>query len=343
VSPVRRLAAVPLLLAFAACGAGEDPALADGGRLRVGRFGSLRDFVLVDRAGSHPRDVLFVDRFEVTQGDWYQFTQTRQGRAVDAERVRVSNDPALPVGGVTLPQARAFASWRLARLPRVDEWQAVAVGDGRSRFPWGSKQDPTKANTGDLALGQTTPVGTFESGRRAGADAPYDLVGNVREWTESVPASWWERGLDLPRSFRRAQQRARLTPALQPWQGFGGLMPLGAVVAAGGLDTPRVVVGSDYETPMVELYGEQRGREWRQRTGLRLYATAGELLDRLLAMHEPIDAEGRALVQRFLSRDRHRDVLLRALEPEQMLAEVPKGSVADWVLRALQRGPGGAR
>jgi len=49
--------------------------------------------------------------------------------------------------------------------------------------------DATRANTGELGLGEPTPVGTFESGRRA-QGWPYDLVGNVSEWTETVPASW---------------------------------------------------------------------------------------------------------------------------------------------------------
>ena len=75
---------------------------------------------------------------------------------------------------------------------------------------------------GEIMDGEATPVGTFESGRRAGSDTPYDLVGNVREWSESVPASWCEQDLEVPASFARCHERALATPALGVWRGTGG-------------------------------------------------------------------------------------------------------------------------
>jgi hypothetical protein len=158
---------------------------------RVGRFGSLRDFVLYERrgptGGTSPA-WFFLDRFEVTRADWATFANTPAGRAVGARAETPSTDAALPVGLVDLAQARAFAAWRFARLPRVAEWRFATTSDGRNDFPWGGRADATRANTSELGLGEPTPVGTFESGRLA--NGPYDLVGNVSEWTESVPPSW---------------------------------------------------------------------------------------------------------------------------------------------------------
>lgn len=169
---------------------------------RVGRFGSLRDFVLFERpgpgGGSAGASWFFLDRFEVTRADWAAFAITPAGRAVEAHAEPPSGDAALPVGLVDLAQARAFAAWRFARLPRVAEWSIATGGtespiasasDAGNPFPWGRREDATRANTGELGLGEPTPVGTFESGRRA-YGAPYDLIGNVSEWTETVPTSW---------------------------------------------------------------------------------------------------------------------------------------------------------
>src|SRR5690606_25109281 len=67
---------------------------------------------------------------------------------------------------------------------RAEEWEYACTRGGANRFPWGDKLDATRVNTGELGLMRSTPVGTFESGRRG--DAAFDLIGNVGEWTETV-------------------------------------------------------------------------------------------------------------------------------------------------------------
>ena len=302
---------------------------------RTGRFGSLRDLFLVERFERGAPSALFVDRFEVTRADWRQFVASGAGRAVGAGGIAVGGDGALPVCNVDLAMARAFAGWRFARLPREDEWRLVTQGDGRSLFPWGSKQDPTRANTGELGLGEPTPVGTFESGRKANSKAPYDLIGNVSEWTESVPWSWCSGMLDVPISYALSVQRARQTPALAVWQQAGGMMPVGAVVAAGGDHVPRRVVGGDFQTPMIELYANQTPTERRQRTGFRLYTTAWELVWVLLnETHQP-DQVDRAQLQRFVRRGRHAEILRAIVELPEMRQQ-PAGPVGELLLRELQ-------
>ncbi len=276
---------------------------------RAGQFGSLRDFVLIERSENGRLLPLFVDRFEVTRGDWAGFAATEAGRGVGAAAVAFAGDPALPVGQVDLRQARAFARWRFARLPQTDDW-AAAVGDGRHQYPWGSKEDPTRANTGELGLGEPVPVGTFEAGRRAGGDQPYDLIGNVGEWTESVSFGWTAAQLDPMASLLVGRDRVLRTPALAVWQWPGGVVPLAWTVAAVSDRVPRDVVGADFLTPMSESVEPVLAGDRRLRLGLRLYATPRELLTALLAATDLRPrAEDLEQLRRFVRRDAHRAAL----------------------------------
>jgi hypothetical protein len=87
---------------------------------------------------------------------------------------------------VDLHRAREFAAWRFCRLPREEEWEYACTQGGSTAYPWGGNFFQTWANTHGLRLGRVTRVGSFESGRSSGG--PFDLIGNVAEWTESI--SW---------------------------------------------------------------------------------------------------------------------------------------------------------
>lgn len=321
-------------LALLACGGPSPPAPA-GTPPRAGRFGSLRDLVLFERPERGSGGALFVDRFEVTRGDWRAFAGDPAGRAAGADAVPTEGDAALPVSRVDLRQARAFARWRWLRLPRADEWAFAAVGDGRSRFPWGNREDPTRANTGELGLFEPTPVGTFESGRRGGGDQPYDLVGNVSEWTETVPARWCLDELDPGAALGSCRARVLRTPALSVWQGPGGLVPLAWAAAAGGAIVPREVAGADFQAPMAERFEVVLGGDQRSRTGLRLCATADELLLALAADPVEPSAADREQWRRFVARGRHRAVLAAAWAALLRAGRVPAGDRP--LLRLLQQ------
>ncbi|MBL9078021.1 MAG: SUMF1/EgtB/PvdO family nonheme iron enzyme [Planctomycetes bacterium] len=320
---VRAVVGTLLLLAGAPACDASAPIAAAGSPPRAGRFGSLRDLVLFERADGRPP--LFVDRFEVTRGDWAAFAATAAGRAVAAGAAVFDGDPALPVGGVDLRQARAFARWRCLRLPQRSEW-ATAVGDGRHAYPWGSKEDPTRANTGELGLGEPVPVGTFEAGRRTGGEHPYDLIGNVSEWTESVAAGWTSVRLDPGASLATGQRLVLAAPALAIWQGPGGLVPLAWAATAVAPRVPHEVVGGDFLTPMAALVEAVPAGERRLRTGLRLVATPAELLAALLQADLEPRADDLEQVRRFVRRDQHRRALAAAwpmvavpLQPDRAL------------------------
>ena len=320
---------------------------------RSGQFGSLRDFVLFERL-DEKEPAFFLDRFEVTRADWREFAVTNAGHAVGADEVIVLGDGSLPVGRVDLRQARAFAVWRFSRLPRRDEWDFAALADGRLRYPWGDKDDRTRTNTGELGLGEPTPVGTFESGRRPGSDQPYDLFGNVSEWTETVPPDWWardaviherERVSDPQESLSRDQldpfasktmlrQRVLRIPALAVWQDAGGLVPLGCIVEVGGCRVPREVGGADVSTKMTQQVEAVLSSDRRDRTGFRVCASPPSLLRSLVLESHDVKEQDLEQLRRFVQRGRHRAVLAAAWP--SVVAELGSVDPKAPVLRTLK-------
>jgi formylglycine-generating enzyme required for sulfatase activity len=119
--------------------------------------------------------------------------------------------PTRPVVGVTWHEVVAYARWLAARLrdgdttlsvwaeseisdlrlepgdlrvwlPSEAEWEKAARGTDGRRYPWGD-WEAGRANTEELDLGETNPVGIFPAGR-----SPYgvqEMAGNVWEWTRS--------------------------------------------------------------------------------------------------------------------------------------------------------------
>jgi formylglycine-generating enzyme required for sulfatase activity len=88
---------------------------------------------------------------------------------------------------VSFWQAAAFCGWiseisgQLVRLPQEHEWEKAARGEDSREFPWGDDFGSSLANTAELGLGGTTPVGSFPLGA-----SPYgllDAAGNLDEWT----------------------------------------------------------------------------------------------------------------------------------------------------------------
>lgn len=340
----RRSCLLLILIALTSCGSEPSPnGEARNPAARSGRFGSLRDFVLIERAGVG--NGLFVDRFEATQGDWQEFAASDSGRAVRAGRVAIVGGLSLPVGGMDFAQARAFARWRCGRLPSEQEWQFVTEGGGRSPFPWGSKEEAARANTGDLALGERVPVGTFESGRKTGGNAPYDLIGNVREWTETVPFDWCQQsGVGDTSSFRRSLRRALRQPCLRVWADRFGHLPGGMLVVLGGDGVPRRCVGADFETPMRDVwehqFDTQAEGERRMRTGLRVYTTVAELLARLIGLRGSVTVAERAQLRAFIDRNGHREALRSAYEASPLRdLGLPEGSAGQLLVEEILRTP----
>lgn len=94
-----------------------------------------------------------------------------------------------PVVNVSWEDAAAYCQWLSAktkkayRLPTEAEWEKAARGEDGRAWSWGNEFGEKKANTAELSLKDTTPVGQFSPQ----GDSPYgcaDMIGNVWEWCQ---------------------------------------------------------------------------------------------------------------------------------------------------------------
>ena len=113
----------------------------------------------------------YIDETEVSNAEYAEFC-----RASGCTPPTAAAD--LPVVGVTIVQARAYAQWKGRRLPTAQEWERAARGVDAMRFPWGKEEDPKRANVSDnptLAHNALMPVRSF-------AKLPeYQMAGNAWE------------------------------------------------------------------------------------------------------------------------------------------------------------------
>ncbi|MCL4270804.1 MAG: SUMF1/EgtB/PvdO family nonheme iron enzyme [Anaerolineales bacterium] len=92
-----------------------------------------------------------------------------------------------PVVNVSWMDALSYCEWlrkqtsKHYRLPTEAEWEKAARGSDALIWPWGNEFDPSKANTKEARIKDTTEVGRFSPQ----GDSLYgcsDMVGNVWEW-----------------------------------------------------------------------------------------------------------------------------------------------------------------
>ncbi len=153
----------------------------------------------------------FLDRAEVSLGDYEACVRLRRCKAVPYERGALRFKRAsFPVTFVSWDDAQAFCTFRGARLPTEAEFERAARGAlppsgitkrvGR-RFPWGELANGHLANHGRLGMDVTddsdgfaelAPVGSFNEGRTP--DGFLDLAGNVAEWVQDRYATQYPEG-----------------------------------------------------------------------------------------------------------------------------------------------------
>lgn len=134
-------------------------------------------------------DDFYIDKKEVSNGDYKMFVEATKRAAPSLWDDRTLSSQNLPVVGVDWNDADAYCRWTAKRLPTEAEWEKTARGTDGRNWPWGNVWDPTKDNHGkgtgygfDESDGwkYTAPVGT-ELGV-----SPYgvlNMAGNVYEWT----------------------------------------------------------------------------------------------------------------------------------------------------------------
>jgi formylglycine-generating enzyme required for sulfatase activity len=119
----------------------------------------------------------WIDRYEVTQGDFARLGGERSGdsRFVGDDR---------PVENITWYEARNFCESRDGYLPTEKEWEYAARGPDGLVYPWGNRWGDDLTVWGGNSGGLTAMVGSrFGSASWVGAQ---DMGGNVGEWTSSV-------------------------------------------------------------------------------------------------------------------------------------------------------------
>ena len=113
----------------------------------------------------------YIDETEVSNADYAEFCRATGCPAPTAA-------PDLPVTGITIDQARAYAKWKGRRLPTAEEWERASRGVNALRYPWGNEDDSTKANLLDnptLQKHALMPVHSFMK------TPEYQLAGNAWE------------------------------------------------------------------------------------------------------------------------------------------------------------------
>lgn len=101
-------------------------------------------------------------------------------------------------------EAQAYCAWLTAELrqdgviddkheatlPSRAQWEQAARSRHGRDYPWGSDDfDPSRANTQESGLGQTTPVHMYPAG--ATPEGVWGLAGNVWEWTADINKDGW--------------------------------------------------------------------------------------------------------------------------------------------------------
>ena len=124
-------------------------------------------------------DAFYMDKYEVTVGQYKAFVRATGHRSPDWSKVaKYSPTDRHPMIYVSWHDAMAYSVWAGKRLPTKAEWEYAARGGlvGK-KYPWGDMIDASKANY-DGNVGKTTPVGRYG----ANGYGLYDTAGNVWEW-----------------------------------------------------------------------------------------------------------------------------------------------------------------
>lgn len=143
----------------------------------------------------------FIDRTEVTRGQWRAFLRSDPfGSRTREALTRLDASPSddrLPITNISYLEAERYARWAFKQVQSFAEWRyAGSAGDDR-RFPWGDTL------RGDLFRhDEQAPVAVASYSTSSAPFPVSDLIGNACEWTRNLgdrssrafgPLAWSER------------------------------------------------------------------------------------------------------------------------------------------------------
>ena len=143
------------------------------------------DALLNDPVRTVHVNVFAIARAPVTNAEFEEFV----GAASHTVSKWRNGPGSHPAEGLSWADAVAYCRWlsvstgRIYRLPDEREWEKAARGAQGRKWPWGNDDDVTRANVREAGRGATTPAGEFANG--ASPEGLVDLIGNVREWTNT--------------------------------------------------------------------------------------------------------------------------------------------------------------
>ncbi|MBE0675714.1 MAG: SUMF1/EgtB/PvdO family nonheme iron enzyme [Bacteroidales bacterium] len=134
-------------------------------------------------------DSFLIDRYPVTNADWYNFILKSGYRPRDTTNYLKhwysgtyrQGQANYPVVWISYEDALEYSKWEGKRLPTEDEWQLAAQGTDGRLWPWGNEFYGTRCNN---SFERSTPVDAFSKGA-----SPYgveDMVGNVWQMTADI-------------------------------------------------------------------------------------------------------------------------------------------------------------
>ncbi|MDX9947855.1 MAG: formylglycine-generating enzyme family protein [Bacteroidales bacterium] len=134
-------------------------------------------------------DSFLIDKYPVTNAQYYEFVQSSGYRPVDTARylrhwdygIYLPGQENYPVVYLSLEDMKTYAKWAGKRLPTEAEWQLAAQGTDKRKWPWGNEFHGTLCNN---SFGKPTPVDAFSKGMSP--RGVIDMVGNVWQMTNDM-------------------------------------------------------------------------------------------------------------------------------------------------------------
>ena len=127
-------------------------------------------------------DAYYIDRYPVTNYQYFKFTEETGHRKPMLWIEPAWNKPMQPVVFVGWDDARAYAVWAGKSLPTEAQWEKAGRGTDGRLWSWGHEFLPDHCNSKEYDLEHTSEIGIFDQG--VSPYGCYDMCGNVWEMCE---------------------------------------------------------------------------------------------------------------------------------------------------------------